>query len=123
MRIFGADRQRLFHHDVDAVAGAYLHHFSVVISVGVRQNGLRVGLLQHVFQVSKDQTVVEIELRRITRRNLCVRLGNSDNLDIGPVQRALEKAFDVAVNHARDGDPERAGFGGGLRAGRREDSE
>ena len=75
VRILGADRQRFFHHDVDAVAGAYLHHFSVVVSIGVRQHRLRMRLLQHVFEIGKEQTAVEIELRRVTRRDLLVRLG------------------------------------------------
>ncbi len=79
-------------------------------------------LLQHVFEIGKDQTAVEAELRRVTRRDFRVRFGDSDNLDVGPVQRALEKAFDVTVNHARDGDSKRGG-GGGLRAGSRKRCE
>ena len=84
--ILGADRQRLFHHDVDAVARAYLHHFSVIKSIGVRQHGLRMRLLQHVFEIGKNQTAVEAKLRCVTRRDFGVRFGNSDNLDVGPMQ-------------------------------------
>ena len=58
----------------------------VIISIGVGQDGLRMRLLQHVFQISKDQTPVEAELRCITRRNLLVRLGNSDNLNVRAMQ-------------------------------------
>ena len=86
VRILGADRQRLFHHDVDAVAGAYLHHSSVIKSIGVRQDGLRMRLLQHVFQIGKEQTAVETKLRGITCRNLLVRFGDSDNLDVSAMQ-------------------------------------
>ena len=86
MCILGADRQRLFHHHGDAVAGADLHHFPVIVSVGVGQHGLRVGLLQHVFQISEEQTAVETELRRVACRDLLVRLGNSDNLDVRAMQ-------------------------------------
>ncbi len=63
-----------------------LHHSAVIVSVGVRQNRLRVRLLQHVFQVGKHQTSVEVELRGVARRELLVWLGDSNDLDVGPMQ-------------------------------------
>ena len=68
------------------VAGADFHHLPVIISIGVRQDGLRMRLLQHVFEISKEQTAVETKLRCIACRNLLVRLGNSDNLDISAME-------------------------------------
>ncbi len=86
MCILGADRQRLLHHHGDVVAGADFHHLAVIVSIGVSQDGLRVGLLQHVFQISEEQAAVEIKLSRIARDDLLVRLGNSDNLDVGAME-------------------------------------
>ena len=68
------------------MAGADFHHLPVIISIGVGQDGLRVSLPQHVFQISEEQAAVEIKFCRVARCDLLVSLGDSDNLNIGPMQ-------------------------------------
>ena len=68
------------------MTGADFHHLPVIIGIGVGQDGLRMSLLQHVFEISEEQAAVEIELRRVARRDLLVGLGNSDNLDVAAME-------------------------------------
>jgi hypothetical protein len=42
------------------MAGADFHDFAVIMSVGVGQYGLRVGLLEHLFQIGEEQAAVEL---------------------------------------------------------------
>ena len=80
--IRGADGQRLFHHHGDSVPGADFHHSAVIEGVGVCQDGLGMGFPQHFSEIGKKQTAVKAKLLCVTRRNLLVRLGDSDNLDV-----------------------------------------
>ena len=121
--VLGADRQRLFHHDRNTVAGAYFDHLAMIVGIGVGQNGLRMSLLQHFFQVGEQQTPVEVVLRRIARSDLLVSFGDAYHLDLRPMQRSLKKSVNVSVNQSGDSDPERPGIGGGLGAGSREHHE
>jgi hypothetical protein len=53
-RVFEADGQRFFHHDVNAVAGADFHHAAVVVGVGINQHCLRMRLDEHLFQIGEQ---------------------------------------------------------------------
>ena len=52
-RIFEAHRQRFFHHHVYAVTSADLHNPAMIVGVRINQNGLRMRLRDHVFQVGE----------------------------------------------------------------------
>ena len=52
--IVETDGERLFHHDVDAVTGADFDYAAMIVSVGVDQNGLGAGFLQHFFHIGEQ---------------------------------------------------------------------
>ena len=52
--ILQTDRQRLFHHDMDAVPGADFDHAAMVVSIGVDEDGLRMCSCEHLFQVGEQ---------------------------------------------------------------------
>ena len=63
MRVIQADRQRLFHHDVHAVAGADFDHAAMVERVRIQQHGLRMRFHQHLFEIGKEQRWIEFVSR------------------------------------------------------------
>jgi hypothetical protein len=73
-----------------------------------------VGFAQHVFQIGKQQGLIQAELSGVFRGELLVRLSDSDDLNVGPVQGVLEKTLDVPVRHSRDRDANWSSIGGGL---------
>ena len=48
-------------------------------------------LLQHVFQIGEEQAAVEAEFSRVACRDLLVRLGDADNLDVGRCSECWRK--------------------------------
>ncbi len=123
MGVLGTDGQRLFHHHGNTSSRADFHHPPVVVGVRIRQNSLWVRLLQHVFQVAEHQVPVEAKLGCVSRCELLIRLGDPHNVDVGPMQRALEKALGVSVNQSRDSDTERFTPDGSLRVSSRKGYE
>src|SRR2546421_7789965 len=89
------------------MSGAHFHYLPVVESICVGQNGLRVSLLQHVFQVAEYDTPVQAKLICVSRDDLLVALGDSYNLNVRAVQRALKEALNMPMNQPGDGDTKR----------------
>ena len=85
-RVFEADGKRLFHHDVNAVSGADLDHMPVVVGVGVYQHGLRMGFLQHFFEIRKQQGVIQAISSRGLREQARVGFGDTYDLNLGTMQ-------------------------------------
>ena len=112
-RVLQADGQRLFHHDVNAVAGTDLHHAPVVERIRVNQNGLRMHFRQHLFEIGKEHVGGKVVSGGILRQELLVWLGDSYDRNLRTVQRSLQESVDVSMNQANDSDAERSGRLGG----------
>jgi len=102
-RVVRAHCQRLFHHDRNAVPGGGFHNASMIARVGVHQHGLRMHRGQHFFDIRVKQLRIELELVGAPLRNLLVRLGDADDLDVGALQCGGEEAANMSVDEADDG--------------------
>ena len=106
--ILEAYRQRLFHHHVYAMTSADFDNPAMVVGIRVDQNGLRVHLRDHVFQVGKQLRLREPILAGSLGQQLPIGFRDSDDLNLGIVAGLLEKSMHVSVNQTDDANPQRA---------------
>ena len=102
--VFVAHGERLFHHDGNFVIGAGFDDVAVVECVGVDEDGLRLGLVEHVLYVGEEKVWRETVFLRGEFGEFYVGFSDADDLDVGAALVGPEKAADVAVNEPGDGD-------------------
>ncbi len=114
-RIVQADRERLFHHDVNAVAGGDLDDSAVVVRIGVCEHRLRVGFGNHFLKVGEQGGLIEAIAGCRLGKQLAVGFCYADDLDLRAVPRLIEESVHVSVNQANDADSQWRPCGRGLR--------
>jgi hypothetical protein len=101
---------------VDAVPGADFDYAAMIIRVGVDEDGLRMRLFEHRVQVCKEEISIETVPGCICCGQSLIGFGEPDDLYQRTVQRLIQKAVDMSMDQANDGDAEwcSRAFGGGL---------
>ena len=89
------------------VTGAGFYHAAMVEGICVDENGLRLGLLDHLVDAGKEDVVREGKLGFVERGEFGVCLGDADDLKIGAMLILLEEPADMSVDEASDADAER----------------
>ncbi len=106
------DRQRvrqrgcqwLLHHRADAVVCGYFDCAAMIADRGVDQDGLRMRLLDHRFDLRVEEFRIEMKLILIAAGQCGVRLFNADQLNLRMIFQLRQKARNVAMHQAHDGD-------------------
>ena len=106
-RIGGADGQRLFHHYSDVMLGADFDNLAMVESIGICQDGLRLGGGKHFIEIGVIERGIELELFRILIEQFAVRLADSHDVDVRTVRNILEESFGMPVDQSGNGHTER----------------
>ena len=100
--------------------GGYLDDAAVVLDGGVDEDGVGVELCEHLLGIGEEEGGSEVEALGILVGEGGVGLDDGDELGVGVVGEGVQKAGDVAVYKADDGDTDGRGLGSERRGGERE---
>src|SRR5690242_8436427 len=101
-----AHGQWFLHHDGNAMTCALLHDTAMVKRIGVNEDSLGLGFLQHFVDACKEDVVRKRKLRFVEGCKFLVRLGDADDPQVGAMEILAKKSGDVAMYQAGDRDPQ-----------------
>ena len=106
-------RERLFDHGGHAVAGGEFNDAAVIADRGVDENGVGVLVGEHLFGVGREELGIEVISAGVAAGEGGVGLDDGDETGVGVGGECVEKASDVTVDQADDGDADGlVGIGG-----------
>ena len=109
------DGQRFFNHDGDPVLRGDFDSGSVPGDGGVDQDGLGMGLFDHIGFLAIEEGRGKRVFLLILREKGGVVVGDADQFHVGVVGQVSKKAFNVAMDQSDDGYAEGSGTGLGKK--------
>src|SRR5579875_3147968 len=99
-----ADGERLFHHHVNAVAGALFHYSAVIEGIRVNYHSRRMSASDHLAQRRKVESWVELMLLSIEDEKRAFRFSDTHNLNVRAFQVVVKEPCDMAMRQTHDPD-------------------
>ena len=101
--VFQAERERLFHHDVNTTRSGRFDHSGVLGNGAKRRNRPRPGGIEHPVKIGMEKTPIESELASVAVRYFAIGFVDSCKFNV-PLLSALKNPGDVAMGKSRNRD-------------------